>query len=367
MYEIFRNKKSATSYIKIPIFVVNNLTEMKSKILFVILLSMLSTQVEGQDILRKIGKSVGNSVKKEIVRKIKESNSSHQARPQQHSQVNGRAPETQHEKMTQETVVSKSVVRETDEGQNIIRDTTLNYIDEYGINHGGGILIGGILWAPVNCGYHATDYPYGKLFQWGRKHGQGYGEPYANDNHRVRPDSTTADIVPAPVTPAEARKHPNNFYARSDYALFNWTDNDMKLWNQFTDDGIVFKNKLNDPCPEGWRLPELFDFYNLTKNYSEFTEYHEGGQKGRWFSGPEPYGTGVQRIFLPAVGSRDRAGISMNRDISTGYWTLRHGGGEGLIWTLYFGEDYVEVSPHAFPHEANAVRCVKDIEGQRML
>lgn len=26
----------------------------------------------------------------------------------------------------------------------------------------------------MNCGYHKDDYKYGKLYQWGRKYGQGY-------------------------------------------------------------------------------------------------------------------------------------------------------------------------------------------------
>lgn len=335
---------------------------MKSRLLLVLIFSLLSSQIDAQDILKRIGKSVGKSIKKELVKKVQQGiNDSHRHTspvPQPQQEVPVSEPK-------QDLPESKVLV--PDEGQNIVRDTTLCYIDEYGINHGGGILIGGILWAPVNCGYHATDFPYGKLFQWGRKHGQGYGEPYRNENQKVRPDSQTADIVPAPVTPAEARKHPNNFYAKSDYALFNWTDNDMKLWNMFTDDGVIFKNKENDPCPEGWRLPELFDFYNLVEHYSEFTEYYDGGQKGRWFSGPEPYSTNVQRIFLPAAGSRSMDGQCMNRDVSSMYWTLRHGGGEALIWNLYFVEDEVEVQPFAYPHEANPVRCVKDIQGQRML
>lgn len=332
---------------------------MKSKLLLAIAVVFITqaTQVNAQDVFKKIGKNLGNAVKKELVKKFNEGKQTH-SRQQ---------PETKQQ--TQPQSKPKSPERKIlvlDEGQNIIRDTTLDYIDEYGINHGGGILIGGILWAPVNCGYHATDYPYGKLFQWGRKHGQGYGVPYNDEKHNVHLDKTTAEIVPAPVTPAEARKHPNRFYARSEYSSFNWTKNDMKLWNLFTDDGTIFKNEANDPCPKGWRLPELFDFYNLTEHYSEFTEYPNGGPKGRWFSGPEPYGTNVQRIFLPATGSRTRDGHSINRDVSTGYWTLRHGGGEGLIWTLYFSGDNVEVSPYGFPHEANPVRCVKDIKGQKM-
>ena len=52
----------------------------------------------------------------------------------------------------------------------------IDYVDEYGVNHGPGIKIGIHVWAPVNCGYHATDYKYGKMYQWGRKYGQGFGD-----------------------------------------------------------------------------------------------------------------------------------------------------------------------------------------------
>lgn len=334
---------------------------MKFKLFMIVVFSLLSFDVDAQDILKKIGQSVGNAVKKEVVKKVKEGvkNKGHKS-SQQNQQ------ETVPVSLPSEPESPEGKILVPDEGQNVVPDSTLYYIDEYGINHGGGIMIGGILWAPVNCGYHAVYYPYGKLYQWGRKHGQGYGEPYAGEKHNVRPDSTTAVIVPAPVTPAEARKHPDNFYARSDMASFNWTRNDMTLWLYATDDGILSKNDENDPCPEGWRLPDLFDLESLTEHYSEFTEYYDGGQKGRWFSGPEPYSTDVPRIFLPATGSRNRDGGSLNRDNSTGYWSLRHGGGEGLIWTLYFSGENVEISPYAFPHEANAVRCVKDIEGQSM-
>ena len=51
-----------------------------------------------------------------------------------------------------------------------------SYIDEYGVDHGPGTKIGETIWAPVNCGFHIIDYPYGKLYQWGRKHGQEYDD-----------------------------------------------------------------------------------------------------------------------------------------------------------------------------------------------
>lgn len=190
--------------------------------------------------------------------------------------------------------------------------------------------------------------------------------PYADEEAAVKPDKTTAEIVPAPVKPDEALKHPDRFYARSDMASFNWTENDMSLWCPLVFEGKATKHPKYDPCPEGWRVPELFDFYSLAEHYSDLVEYPEGGPKGRWFSGPEEYGTEVQRIFLPATGMRNRDGYSHSRDRQAIYWSLRHGGSEGSIWHLYLNDDEAYVNPTAFPHEAYPVRCVKDIEGQTL-
>ena len=140
----------------------------------------------------------------------------------------------------------------------------------------------------------------------------------------------------------------------------------MSLWCPLVEEGKATKHPKYDPCPEGWRVPELFDFKSLAEHYSDFVEYPEGGPKGRWFSGPAEYSTEVQRIFLPASGMRTRDGASHSRDEQAIYWSLRHGGGEGLVWHLYLNDYEAEVSPSAFPHEAYSVRCVKDIEGQRL-
>jgi uncharacterized protein (TIGR02145 family) len=184
----------------------------------------------------------------------------------------------------------------------------------------------------------------------------------------VKPDPAASqpEIVPGPTTPAEARKHPKRFYAKSRMAPFNWCDNDLTLWCNFTDDGKIYKNKSNDPCPEGWRLPDLQDYNNLAQHYSEVVTHPETGQKGRWFSGPQPYSTAVQRIFLPLAGYRSCDGQSSGRDSEGLYWSLRHGGGEGLVWHLYINSSKPKSDPMAYPHDAYSVRCVKDVPGQRM-
>ena len=332
---------------------------MKSKLLLVAIFSLLSTQVEAQGFVQKIGNFVG----RQVVRKIAEGNENKSAQNTD-KVLAAETPATQKEQPTAQQTPQTALGK--DMGQNIPREAGLDYIDEYGINHGGGILIDSVLWAPVNCGYHATDYPYGKLYQWGRPHGQGYGAPYEFESANVNPDKTTAEVVPAPITPAEARKYPKRFYAMSNMALFNWTRNDLSLWNKTIESGIITKNSINDPCPEGWRLPDLFDIYCLIQHHSKVVESPEGGIKGMWFSGSKEYSAAVPRIFLPLAGYRTQKGESGARNKVAEYWTLRHGGGEGLVWHLYIAGSTVKATPHAYPHEAFSVRCVKDVKGQRL-
>lgn len=315
---------------------------------------------DAQNLLKKIGKAVEKTVKEEFTEKVsKEADKLlHKGNEkQQQKQENG----DQHSK---NSIPAKAV--SVDKGQNIAQEEGWDYIDEWGINHGGGILIDDVVWAPVNCGYHETDFPYGKLYQWGRKHGQGYGAPYAREDSNVSPDKTTAEIVPAPVTPAEARKHHNRFYARSENASFNWTKNDMYLWIHYTEDFTIIKKEENDPCPKGWRVAVDHDFHNLIKNHSEMVEGHNGGQIGMWFSGSKPYSTNVPRIFLPAAGIRYSNGECYGRNKIGLYWTNRHGGGEAMVWHLDFSRNGADVPPTAYPHDAYSVRCVKDVKGQKM-
>lgn len=348
------------------------------KLLFLVLgITLCCGPADAQSLLKKIGKAVerkvvdkvSDAVVDGVSKELKKASSGKNNKKQKKSPsdtTQSQAATSGNTYVMQPESATPQKPASVDKGQNITREEGLDYIDEYGINHGGGILIGGILWAPVNCGYHETDYPYGKLYQWGRKHGQGYGAPYEREHDEIHPDKTAAEIVPAPVTPAEALKHPDRFYARSDMASFNWTENDMSLWCPLVFEGLADKSQKYDPCPEGWRLPELFDFHNLAEHYSELVEYPEGGPKGRWFSGPEAYSTDVPRIFLPAAGLRNPGGSSLARDRESVYWTLRHGGGEGMVWHLYFNDDQVVVDPMIYPHEACSVRCVKDVKGQEL-
>lgn len=337
---------------------------MKSFFIFILtlLFAVSASDLSAQSFLKRLGKIVEKEVEQGIDKlKPKENQQREENQVEQAAEQGSRSRSS----VSSHAAAANTTLVATDKGQNIQRESDCDYIDEYGINHGGGILIGTVVWAPVNCGYHKTDYPYGKLYQWGRKHGQGYGEPYKDPKHNVRPDKTTAKLVSAPVTPAEARQHPDTHYFHEKGGWFNWTRNDMQLWNQ-TETMEIRKNKANDPCPNGWRVADLHDYQELCKNYSDETVYYEGGQKGRWFSGPRAYSSRVPRIFLPMGGYRDLDGFCYSRENVGIYWTDRHGGGEGLVWHFLFGQGSLEVNPTAWPHDAYSVRCVRDVPGKMM-
>jgi uncharacterized protein (TIGR02145 family) len=184
-----------------------------------------------------------------------------------------------------------------------------DYVDEYGINHGPGVKIGETVWAPVNCGYHATDYKYGKLYQWGRKYGQGYDG-----------DATTPELVEGPVSLSvgQSKSKENKFYYISEHWL---TAQNTNLWNSGSEENPV-KTEY-DPCPEGWRVPTYAELSELSGNYSSWTSDAKG-QKGYWFSGTESYSEMAKRVFFSAVGFYAYTdGAVYDIDKSCVYWSSR--------------------------------------------
>ena len=183
-----------------------------------------------------------------------------------------------------------------------------DYIDEYGINHGQGVNIDGVVWAPVNCGYHETDFKYGKLYQWGRKYGQGY-----DDYDTITPVIENGCIS---LIAGNHQDNANKFYKGNNDWLYSGYSN---LWNIGTESDPV-KTEY-DPCPEGWRVPTYAELEILSAHHSEWTT-NEYGQNGYWFCGSAQYASGVSQVFLPAAGWRNwGGGIVALRGTLADYWS----------------------------------------------
>ena len=202
----------------------------------------------------------------------------------------------------------------------------IDYIDEYGINHGQGVEVDGLVWAPVNCGYHTTDYKYGKLYQWGRKYGQGYEGPlfdYNGDKTGTYTDALVPSIASGPVSlsTGQSESNSNVFYALTEYysyGLEDWiTPQNDELWNSGTEESPIKTNF--DPCPEGWRVPTLEELNGLMRHHSNWTIC--AGQNGYWFSGSKTYTESTSQVFLPAAGEH-----------SNSYYKGSSRGGQGFYW-----------------------------------
>ena len=231
----------------------------------------------------------------------------------------------------------------------------VEYKDEYGVNHGRGIAIGDVVWAPVNCGYHATDYPYGKLYQWGRKYGQGYSIEY---------DSTVPEIIEGPVkvTFANDSSNSNVFYVSNGTYKYDWAlYKSDELWNLGTESSPI-KNKDNDPCPDGWRVPTFNELNNLCDNYSLWTP-NSSKQNGFYFSGEYAYLEYAPRIFFPAAGYLTGSKGSHSLRCERGYYWSSKPQQQAAAYFLYFYDTGVRMNyDELFNGRAAgySVRCVQE-------
>ena len=249
-----------------------------------------------------------------------------------------------------------------------------DYVDEYGINHGQGIEIDGVVWAPVNCGYHATDFKYGKLYQWGRKYGQGYNGPIMDPqsgNHTTYFDEGmheeiiieqgVVSVIEGNSLANETRLYKGNYENEFDWCSIS----DARLWNLGTD---AHPQKTEyDPCPKGWRVPTGIELISLVKNYSSSQiEYRYYGQQGIWVSGTVSYDSDAEQIFLPFAGYiACREEVCANRNYDAIYWSSSVSSVyeyEGHSEVVSFGLSSTPYVTLSYRAHANSVRCVRDNE-----
>lgn len=240
-----------------------------------------------------------------------------------------------------------------------------DYIDEYGVNHGQGVEIDGVIWAPVNCGYKAATadskgFPYGKLYQWGRKYGQGYSLEY---------DEAEPAIMKGPVSLDKGQSLDNEgvFYNFGSHYTYDWaTPMDDKYWNSKTEEDP--ERTKYDPCPDGWRVPMISELSSLRQNRSSVTT-NSIGVKGCWFSGSKVYSASVPRVFLPLAGYRNgNNGDISERGFYGDYWSSTVSRKDGpysyCAQHLHFrsGYDSMSNSGRAYGHSVRCVRTDKQNE-----
>ena len=218
---------------------------------------------------------------------------------------------------------------------------TTDYIDEYGINHGKGIAIMETVWAPVNCGYHATNYKYGKLYQWGRKYGQGYEGEFGDAIETVLSDG------PVSRKTGESAENSNVFYVVED-SPYDWlAPQDDYLWYSGSE-AVPVKTQY-DPCPEGWRVPTETELYQVSRKY-----VHDQ-QGGCILYGNYRPIDGAPSLFLPYSGYRSayKSSDCYARGDGGYYWSSH----SIALNTWHYSSPYITATRR---RSALSVRCVQE-------
>lgn len=160
-----------------------------------------------------------------------------------------------------------------------------------------------VVWAPVYCGYSA-EHPNGLLYQYGRAKGQPY---------YPAPETDKTILKDGPVdTPDD-----NFFYKKNGGDWYSGTS--LKEWPRKEGDAGYIKDKIDNPCPDGWRLPTIAEAQGLVD--IGFV------QPDKWVNST-PSGTDAQKeatyisngftlkdsdLFFPAAGGRTSGGKSFYR------------------------------------------------------
>jgi uncharacterized protein (TIGR02145 family) len=160
---------------------------------------------------------------------------------------------------------------------------------------------------------------YGDLFQWGR----------LDDGHQDRGSATTTTL-----SNSDNPGH-SNFIINGIGSSYDWrSPQNDNLWQ-----GI---SGINNPCPDGWRLPTNVEWENESKSWSE------QNSDGAYHS----------PLKLTATGGRDRITGALNSEgWLSAYWSSSVSNTNAFYLT--FSSDVCGLDKTSRAHGLS-VRCIKD-------
>jgi uncharacterized protein (TIGR02145 family) len=166
----------------------------------------------------------------------------------------------------------------------------------------------------------------GAYYQWGRK------DAVANAPHA---------------------KYPNTSYA-ADAVIGTWNTSEQPDGSWLD----AYKNKDNDPCPPGWRVPTRTQWQDVIAN-NTITPI----PSGTWTSNPNNFATGKKfgnGLFLPATGYRTPDnGTLGSRAFQANYWctTLATNNKPNYLYFVLTSTTTTWTNPRTNGH---SVRCVSE-------
>lgn len=222
----------------------------------------------------------------------------------------------------------------------------------------------------MNCGYDA-DHPYGLLYQWGRKYGQGYDENEGNPVLYDFYDLGAGQLSTYPDTDISSKN--KFYYSVGETYWYEGTDPASKYlwdkngheWEEISLENVeeYYPEKSDfDPCPDGWRIPSAYEFYILAGQRYDGADFELIAPDDEHPTGGAVFyhqvaGLNQEELFLPAAGMRDDSGEAVDRRAAGYYWTSSVY--EGVPWNLTFNNLYTDIINSFFVNGCS-IRCVKE-------
>ncbi|CAK7069684.1 MAG: hypothetical protein PARBA_02702 [Parabacteroides sp.] len=242
-------------------------------------------------------------------------------------------------------------------------------------------------WAPVNQG--ATKIPTlvlasgditescGRLYQWGRK----YGFNAVTDATVTQRDTTGLGAKGYPVQSdlADMSKWDGVFIhskgsapnTQNNWLLINGAGRDnpagaemqkdewyQRLWNanEVAGTETVVRKTSSDPCPEGWRVPTLYEWQAIGADNSSIKKEWDNENKILTIAGAES----GQKLVLSAGGNRQSSsGVSDSRGASGNYWSSSVPSGSPQAYYVGFNVATLYSAASKRAH-GFSVRCVQE-------
>jgi len=161
---------------------------------------------------------------------------------------------------------------------------------------------------------------YGDLYQWGR----------GTDGHEKR-TSETISTLSSSDTPDHGK------FITVNSGNYDWrSPQNNNLWQ-----GV---NGINNPCPEGFRLPTLAEWNEEVQSWSVESSL----------------GAYASLLKLPVSGMRQKGnGAFYGVGLNGYYWSITSYGGLGRFLYLYIDNNYAYESA-SYRADGNSVRCIKE-------
>jgi len=248
------------------------------------------------------------------------------------------------------------------------------------------VKIGGVWWAPVNCGYDKDNYKFGKLYQFGRMDGCGYAKTTSISSKSVsgkqRIPQYSQSTAENQIQSFQSRDGghmdnpaPSYFYlCKGDYGdwyakYYSEISKIITCWPHSSSETPSGSTRIGNPCPAGWRVPKLSELKSLLSSYTDLTFYLSNGTIGAWFDGTSSPGENTNGVFLPAAGRRYINGssdVTEERGMYGYYWTSETSSSEAKYIRFYCHNRNnnfstgASTTSSATRHSGYSVRCVHD-------